>query len=515
MKKKSGTPSAYRAIIRDLKSGGERRDAERRLKKLPDPYYTSLGLMEIASLERKERAELARQSLTHAARVDRGWRRAELLGMLCRKVKGWPEGKDKDEIRDGITDILKDIPEGDPMSEAVKGCSSLLCTGDVGQIFGIAAGNSLKDAKQVIKTALEAGQGPEKLAGLIRNMEKRDSAELLGYLHMQSVKQGRPERFMEEAVKYAAGVTEDGRVEVFRYLVKQAGSIDDLKLIESGAEGLPLPERARILGGIAGRADRLGDRDAARKLFDELEAMLSSMEGVERAAISVNLAEGLGRLGEKERAAGILRGIEEEAKGNPGILKKLCSAMKKLGMESEICIGRHTDRTEKTERSGIALALFNTYEGGGSTTHLRAIARAAPLCMAYGLDLVLVDFPYKQMEKTVEKVIKETNIGRGGKYLRQMLNDGRIRLAGHDELLRSGICIATTSRPDAKKSIDMAEAVGISKKRSVCIVMGLGKHGLPPEFLKDAPHHMELTGQNIPLETCTVMGIIAEKVAHT
>ena len=520
--KKVKTPAAYRAIIRDMKSGKDRREIEKELKKLPDPYYTSLGLMEIAAAlgPGKQGERTAGESLTLAARVDRDWRRAELLGMLCKKLRVWPDGEEKERIGDKMLSLIQKIPPGDSVSEAVKGCSAFLCTGKTAELFAAAVKNSVKDAKYVIKTGMDEGVDAGILANLIR--EQKDSArraELLGYLHMQAAKQGRTEKFLGEAVENAAAVDGDARFELFRYLVKQAGTIGELEMIAKGAESLNPPEKARILTAVAGRADKLGSREAAKKWFDDAESLLSTMDkGADRAAIMINLAEGLGRLGETGRAESILNGIEANAAENPGIAKKLCRAMKKLGLEAKICESakenKDRDKAPIMEKSGISLVLFNTYEGGGSATHLRAIARAAPLCMAYNLDLVLADFPYKDMEKTVEKVIRETNIGRGGKYLRQMAGDGRIRPVNHDELIPSGICVATTSHPDEKKKIDMKDVVKITEKRQVLIIMGMGKHGLPPEFLKSVPYHMELTGKNIPLETCTVMGIIAER-AHS
>jgi hypothetical protein len=42
--------------------------------------------------------------------------------------------------------------------------------------------------------------------------------------------------------------------------------------------------------------------------------------------------------------------------------------------------------------------------------------------------------------------------------------------------------------------------------------MGLGKSGLPQSLLNQVQYHLELTGNNIPLETCTAMGVIAQQL---
>ena len=517
MKKKSRMPAAYRAIMRDMKSGMETGAVEKALRGLADPYYTSLGLMDIAVANGPDNLDerAADDSLTFASMVDRDWRRAELLGMLCKKLRAWPECPAKEKIREKILHLMEDIPE-EARSEAIKNCSSLLCPNRTDELFALAMDNSLKETKHVIKTALENGNDARYLAALIKKIEDgAERAKMLAYLHLQCVKNRKPERFMKEAVESAISIDEEERIEALRYLVKQASNMDDLNTIFRGSKTLKKTDQGRIVAAIAGRADKIGEKERAKEWFDTAESLLSDANRTDRAAIMINIASGLVRLGEKEKGERILRELETEAGKNPGIARKLCMTLEKLGLNSDICSSDKDERDYPTERSGISLVLFNTYEGGGGAAQLRAIARAGPLCIASGLDLVLVEFPYTDLKKTVEKVIKETNIGRGGKYLHQMAQDGRIKLMKKEGLMENGICIATTSHPDERKKIDMKDAVKIARKRPILIIMGLGKHGLPAEFLKSVPYHMELTGKNIPLETCTAMGIIAERIAQT
>jgi hypothetical protein len=64
----------------------------------------------------------------------------------------------------------------------------------------------------------------------------------------------------------------------------------------------------------------------------------------------------------------------------------------------------------------IVLCLVNTYDKlKKHEIHLRSIARAAPLCYAFGLHLALLDFPFWKSELEVaEEVANYTTIGNGG-----------------------------------------------------------------------------------------------------
>ena len=160
-------------------------------------------------------------------------------------------------------------------------------------------------------------------------------------------------------------------------------------------------------------------------------------------------------------------------------------------------------------------------------THYRAIARAAPLCYAYDLDLALVGFPADDLDLIVKETIAETNVGRGGKLLEVLHSEGRLHLvpATAKEPPTSwndlGFHIATTSHPDPRKRVYLTEDGVQPGERTgflpfcgrLCLVMGLGRKGLPPSLLRSVDYHLELTGKNVPLETATVMGIIAERLS--
>ncbi len=193
------------------------------------------------------------------------------------------------------------------------------------------------------------------------------------------------------------------------------------------------------------------------------------------------------------------------------------------------------------------LVLHDAYEGGLKPPHLRALARAAPLCVAYDLDLGLLGFPADPVESIVERTVRETNVGQGGSLLEQLHTQDRVKLigpggqSGLEALAQLGLPVATTSNPWEGKRVELEdimakqaeqareqEAKGQQAKgqgakgqeakgqgaeqRNLCVIMGLGRQGLPASLLKEVPYHLELTGKNVSLETATVMGIIAQRL---
>lgn len=169
-----------------------------------------------------------------------------------------------------------------------------------------------------------------------------------------------------------------------------------------------------------------------------------------------------------------------------------------------------------------ALALHATYDGGMSRAHLQAVARAAPLCDGFDLDLVLFGFPFDDIDSLVKAVATETNIGGGGKHIQHLAEGGHVTLVRcpdgalppDDGTL--GRFVATTPRPmeghqrtlnDAKSA-----ATGDASNGRICVIMGLGRSGLPRGWLEGIPFHYEITGRDVSLETATAMGILADRL---
>lgn len=155
------------------------------------------------------------------------------------------------------------------------------------------------------------------------------------------------------------------------------------------------------------------------------------------------------------------------------------------------------------------LGLYNTYSGKELNTPLiRAVARALPLCIAYDLNLCLIDFPTNK-NGLLKLLHHESTLTKVSEYLEKLIIENRLIMLKRPlkDVNSIGTFIAATVRPTKGKETSFDEILPRDKK--ACIVMGLGSKGLPKKFLDTAPLHLEVTGRNIGLETCTVMGIIA------
>ncbi|NOQ48355.1 MAG: DUF531 domain-containing protein [Methanococcoides sp.] len=162
----------------------------------------------------------------------------------------------------------------------------------------------------------------------------------------------------------------------------------------------------------------------------------------------------------------------------------------------------------------LTLGLINTYDKiKVLDAHYRAIARAAPICYAYGLTLCLFDFPFKMTpEELVEYVMDKTTIGGSGKYLKALHENNRLfifDLPKKGFQSQFGTAVVTTSMPEEKFTVtpeDIAE--GVMRNRSYLLLIGLGRKGLPKKLYSLTDHHLDITCDGISLETCTAMGII-------
>ena len=89
MGKKEHAPSAYRKIIRNLKSSNVNiNKLVEEARALSDPYYSSLALFSISvydGLENKLASRLKPEAFGLANKEKRSWRRAELIISICKK----------------------------------------------------------------------------------------------------------------------------------------------------------------------------------------------------------------------------------------------------------------------------------------------------------------------------------------------------------------------------------------------------------------------------------------------
>ncbi len=162
----------------------------------------------------------------------------------------------------------------------------------------------------------------------------------------------------------------------------------------------------------------------------------------------------------------------------------------------------------------ITLGLYNSYDPVRlHDIHRRSIARAAPVCYAFEMNLALFGFPLEgSFSGVVESLARDTTIGEGGRYIKLLAEEGRFGIfdfPGRGFPPQLGVAVAATSKPAREKLLSpRALARQARQGRSFLVVMGLGRRGLPREVLGMTKHHLELSGKGIPFETCTVIGML-------
>ncbi|WP_456483524.1 DUF531 family protein [Methanopyrus kandleri] len=177
------------------------------------------------------------------------------------------------------------------------------------------------------------------------------------------------------------------------------------------------------------------------------------------------------------------------------------------------------------KRTGrVTIGLYNSYDPRRfHEIHARTIARAAPLCVAFDFKLALFGFPLddlgvKTPHELAEYVAEETTIGASGREVLVLAE--RNLLEVYDYPVRGfppqlGTIVGTTCRPDERRAIEPEDVVReVLRPRSVTLVFGLGRRGLPAEVLEACEYHLDITGRRISLETATAIGAVTAVIGH-
>ncbi len=549
MAKGEHVPSKYRALIKESKSG-KGRPVEILIKEsrdIPDPYYASLALLNI-SLGRNVSIDVSKklmaEALTLAGREKRDWRSAELLIAICKKLSS--NDRHDEWLRKMILDDIDQISKGKGLAEAISGCANYIGIEHAPELLSMALNNpgfEMEAARAIIRSWAKASPHPQNQPCILKIMENMESTvnktKLLGYLHSQMASKGNQElTTLTMAIDSAMSLDGEDRIESLRYLADRSRSLEELELIAAGVTEMADPiEESRLFATLAGKADKVGHPDLALDWFTTALDILADVdEPGASAGTLLNIAKGLQRLGEADKAMEIFQLALKDAGDDENLKTRIIRTMEKTAADGGGEVGDGDgdgDGTRPANAGNVTpqktssrhiLGLYDTYEGGLKPVHIRMIARAAPLCMAYDLDLALFGFPTRDLDRLVARVLGDTNIGKGGRYLKNLKNHGRISLIHcsqqvpptRQDWLKLGLPVATTSRPSDSKARTLDHALKASRKDHprgrLCLIMGLGRKGLPKSLLDSVEHHVELTGSNISLETSTAMGIIAREL---
>ena len=526
-------PTAYRDLMRRWKSGGKARDLINEAKSLEDPYYRARALFNLSgdgSLSEKVRREALGGAFESADKENREWRKGELLSEFLKDMDIWKEvGKDlRRESVERIMDLIIAMPDGEGLKNTIEGVSRRIECRDLRNLLGRALSNSgfeLDGGRSVIRE-IPRKCGPDVWADIGKRIEDIEDpmirSKLLGYSvrRMPNTEPVLKKEFLEKASEGALKIGGFGTTEALRYLVDCCGSKDELEILIRSADELDSPSmKCRTYLKIATKKDELKDVKGAKEVFDMVGDLLEEIDDQkDRALVKLNLGKGLEKLGEKKLAKAQIESAIAESTGGGIVKKRIVEKARKMGIQVSEPVG---NIEERVEGGRAVLAIYDAYEGGIKAIHRRMIGKAAPLCWSFGLDLALVGFPVRYLDNLIESTVRDTNIGKGGKFINKLRAEGRIKLIqrrrkNHNaQLNKLGMLVATTSHPDRSKAVTMEEAVMRSKEHPtgrVCLIMGLGRRGLPGSLLESVDHHLELTGIGVPLETSTSMGVMAEKL---
>jgi hypothetical protein len=174
-------------------------------------------------------------------------------------------------------------------------------------------------------------------------------------------------------------------------------------------------------------------------------------------------------------------------------------------------------------RGRMTIGLYNSYDPVKfAEAHRRALARAAPVALAFDANVAAFGFPFERELRTPQAiaawVAETTSIGEEGRYLRELADAGRLLTFDFPKRgfpPQLGEVVMTTNHPHGNKAVDAAFLAQLLEAgRSFVLVFGLGPHGLEDSDVLDlGRYHFDLTGRGIVLETATAIGAAPASIA--
>ena len=481
-------PSACRRILREAREQGLSRKLFDLAQDLQDGVYRAEALCGLCcsdEMGEEDRDEWVSIIIESMMEEERAWRLAESVGIIAKSSDGWPGGRARRTLLDNLISISGGLPEGPDRIDALKAISNRVSEHKLPELLLLAVENQGMEAKAArpVMKAIVATKNMgmiSEMTATITEASPNLSVKLLDILHQLTTE---ADVVLEPtALETALPLLKAAEFETVRILCSHASKPEDVRILAESLDGED-EEAIRFAATLAGRADRSGDANLARELLEKAAARVDSLDLRTATRIKKNLAKGFVRLGDKCRAEE-LTPVYEPRQDDVGV------------------------SDSNSERCGHTMALVGTYDGSIGTAHLRALARAAGIAWGFGLDIALIDWPTEDLEGLCQQTQKESGTA-GVNHLPALLATNRIRLLSAEEAL-SGVVghpIATTHQPEGG-SVDLKTMEG-----KLCMMIGLGKQGLPQRLLDDCPDQFELTGVGASLETAVAMGAIAQRLA--
>ena len=498
-------------------------------RNLKDPYYSSYALSGIAktmySAGIKGYERLFNEACRYASQVKQEWRCAEIIVKVASEMSQCRIT----DFSEAIAVVAK-LTEETQRKEAFRGLIRGIAKVNGQKAFSLLHhATDKKEMSIMVKTVVNESLRFEtvdisSLEEAIANIEDPYvRSKGLIYLGMKASTKGLSgaTKYFEMALRISNSVNnEPFRFELLKYLsdkVILSGEYDISNVIlasDTFDEAHKVSLLCYIAAGLfknsrEGYSDLYREAvDVARRISDpeiKYKALKNIANGMEKAGLNRHedvLEEASIHSGEvnEERKATVLEGAKEDPPSYD--LKGTLVVENDTGRKSAAASPGGPIRHKRI----ITMGLYNTYEKKLSSAHVRAMARAAPLCYAYGLSLCLFGFPFQSAQEALEKVSFNTSVDKGGFFLNLLKKEGRFHVS--DDIYEGvlGTLVATTSHPDPKKLISLEY---LKKSKDLCFLLGVGKKGLPGSVLSYTKYHLEFSGQNIPFETSTAMGILA------
>jgi|TARA_B100001094_G_C18175678_1_gene797729 hypothetical protein len=472
---KNHAPSQMRNIRRELKEGANPENLFTKVKSISDPYYRSLSLYLLISYfspKNKQFNEAISLAGRDIEQVQQTWRRIELLGSISKILKTISNVDTRDVCYSTILEKIRKERDKDVKEFLLKYSKNFpdAFLTDILTLSSKLKGSEVETGKTIIRHGVNMKSTPYLIDDLLK-FDSKSRTKLLGYLHLQLFKssKNKDSNALSKALDNAVNQ------ESLLYLVRVCSTPSDFLLFEEHILDLPAEDKLLLLISLTSRADRKKFSELAKQFYDKSELQYdqlpeSSIKNKLRSKLDLTL----------ERLGGII------------IPKKIKNVKVLNEIEDN---GKHT------------LALYNTYGGNWNHPHFKSIFKASNLCVAFELDLALINFPEISSEKLIKEIKKEMRLPNEG-YIKLLFDKDRVRFFNNEiDENWSGNIVATTASPDQSK-------VSLPGGR-LCMVMGLGPKGLPKSFINKAAYHFELTGSDIAFETGTAMGAISAHLGYS
>jgi hypothetical protein len=543
---KQHIPSYSRGLFRLFKRyRGQHEDQNKIIeivKEIPEPYYVIFSLANIGVELQKNRQtgfqEVFNDSAEYLEKVTPDWRLVEIFQLLLNKMS-----KVNNISYSKVLTVYLKIKATDSENKMARAIARAMVKSGSTQLDGfLSVSGTESERANFVKIfaheTIEAGNA--NLIDLERVIPAfKDpviAAKLWGYLSykVQKLDEVDPGRYFRHSIELLdKDVDNDSKGKLLAYLVdifvgKPGSKAVIEEILEKTTKINDQLVQGRVLVHAAGKIAKK-DKEKAIELFGAVYDKLEDVPGsLEKAKLMINLTHGLKRasqpLGDQVNVK-----VHELAEQLPEEEKRSILSRLELKHESTKTEKKKTehekerfDQTKRYTTSTVSkskhnnalptpiLGLFNTYDQNLAHGHKRAIARAAPLCLAYGLDLGIYNFPINDINHLIKSITQDTSIGEGGKYISALYMANRIELRHKLKPEKDQTLIATTPEPESNKRVNIHELADLLNDGGTFIILlGVGKQGLPQGILNMTQYQLEMTDQNIHLETCTAMGILA------